>query len=182
VGSQITKRMESVRGRAAAVDPRERDGWVGSMREGLRLMRGMVGGGQAENDIEALEEIPIVLEDRPTVMAGSSTETLGSQWGSLTILVDHLTERILTDEALVLDLHLTMTVDPQGQATLVILCMVNGDLLPLAEIGPQDQVTQTKAEEGQCKGLVVLGTLHRAGEPRQGLQVILHQSFLVGPN
>ena len=158
---------------------------MGSKEEGLGLMKvgGMVGGSQAENPIEAMEGIPIHLEDSPTVMAGSHTETLRSQWGSLTTPAGNLTGRIQTDGVLVLlDLNPTMTVDPPGQATLLILCLVSGDFLPLVVIGPQCQVTQTKAEEGHCKDRVVLGTLHRDGEPRQGLQVILHQSFLVGPN
>ena len=182
-GSQAKKkkRMESVRGRAAA-DPRERGGdeWEGSKEKGLGLMGGTEGGRQAEKPTE--EGIPILLEDSPAVKAGSRTETLGSQWESLTTLVENLTGRIQTDGVLVLDLHLTMTVDPQGQATLLILCLVTGALLPSVEIGLQGQVTQTKAEEGQCKGPVVLGILHRAGEPRQGLQVVLHQSCSEGPH
>ena len=156
-----------------------------SKEEGLGLMKagGMAGGRQAENPIEAMEGIPTLLEDSPTVMAGSYTETLDSQWGSPTTPAGNLTGRIQTDGVLVLlDLHLTMTVDPLGQATLLILCMVSGDLLPLVEIGPQGQVTQTKAEEGQCKGLVVLGTLHRAGEPRKGPLVVRHQSCSEGPH
>ena len=154
-----------------------------SKEEGLMKVGGMVGGRQAENPIEAMEGIPILLEDSPTVMAGSHTETLGSQWGSLTTLAGNLTERIQTDGVLVLlDLHPTMTVDPPGQATLLILCMVSGDFLPLVVIGPQRQVTQTKAEEGQCKDRVVLGTLHRDGEPCQGLLVVRHQSCSEGPH
>ena len=115
---------------------------MGSKEEGLGLMGGMVGGRQAENLTEALAGIPILLEDNCSVKAGSRTETLGSQWGSLTTLAGNFTGKIQIDGVLVLDLHLTMTVDPQGQATLLITCMLSeGDLLPLVEIGPQGQVT-----------------------------------------
>ena len=113
---------------------------MGSKEEGLGLMGGMVGGRQAEKLTEALAGIPIFLEDSPSVKAGSHTETLGSQWGSLTTLAGNFTGKIQTGGVLVQDL--TMTVDPQGQATLLILCMLSeGDLLPLVEIGPQGQVT-----------------------------------------
>ena len=150
--------------------------------EGLMKVGGMVGEREAENLLEALEEIPILLEDSPSVIAGSHSETLGFRWGSLMITAENPSGRIQTDEVLVLDPHFTTTVDLQDQTTLLSQCIVSGDLLPLVGTGLQGQVTQSKAGEGQCKDLVVLGTLHRDGGPGLDLQVVLHQSFSEGPH
>ena len=141
---------------------------------------GMVGEREVEiPTVEAQEGIPTLLEDSLTVMVGSLTEMLGFRWGSRT---ENPSGMIQTDGVLVLDPHLTTTIDLRGLATLLSQCIVSGDLLPLVGTGLQGQVTQSKAGEGQCKDLVVLGTLHRDGEPGLDLQAVPHQSYSEGPH